>query len=189
MLDRRRTRIFAEREHSAFLIIDFQERLVPHIADAESILANLIRVCRAADILKVPLLVTEQNPRGLGPTVPELDPYINGVKRIEKMTFSCFGEPKFLGRLKGVNVRTLLIGGIEAHICVAQTALHALLEGFQVHILVDAVGSRSPAAARTAINRLKEAGAIVSCTEMAIFELTGRAGTAEFKEIQKLVKG
>jgi len=181
--------ILAERDRSVFLVVDFQEKLVPHVADAQDILANLIRLCRAAEILRIPLLVTEQNPGGLGPTVAELEPHIRGVERIEKMTFSCFGEPRFLKRLEELNVDTLLIGGIEAHVCVAQTALHAILRGFQVHILVDAVGSRNPTVARIAVSRLKEAGAIVTCTEMALFELMGRAGTPEFKEILKLVKG
>lgn len=178
----------AERDRSAFVIVDFQERLVPHIAGHESIQANLIRISRGAEILKVPLVVTEQNPRGLGPTVSELEECFGGTEKIEKMTFSCFGEPKFSGRLKGLNVRTLLIGGIEAHICVAQTALAAIAEGFSVHVLVDAIGSRNPANAEAAVDRLKEAGAVISTTEMALFELLGRAGTPEFKEVQKLIK-
>ena len=188
MPDRSARKNVAERESSAFAIVDFQERLVPHIAGHENILANLIRICRGAEILKVPLVVTEQNPKGLGPTVPELNELVEGTKKIEKMTFSCFGEPKFSGRLKGLNVRTLLIGGIEAHVCVAQTALGAISEGFSVHVLVDAIGSRNPANVVTAIDRLREAGAVISSTEMALFELLGRAGTSEFKEVQKLIK-
>lgn len=178
----------AERANSAFVIVDFQERLVPHIAGHEGILANLIRIARGARILNTPLVVTEQNPKGLGPTVPELEAELVGTQKIEKLTFSCLGEPKFCGRIKGLGVRTLLVGGIEAHICVAQTALQALREGFSVHVLADAIGSRNPANTATAIDRLKEAGAVISSTEMALFELLGRAGTPEFKEVQKLIK-
>lgn len=188
MPDRKAREMGADRSSSAFAIVDFQERLVPHIAGHESILANLVRIARGAEILKVPLLVTEQNPNGLGPTVSELNECFGENKKIEKMTFSCFGEPKFSGRLKGLGVRTLLIGGIEAHICVAQTALDAVREGFSVHVLVDAIGARNPANATAAIDRLKEAGAVISTTEMALFELLGRAGTPEFKEVQKLIK-
>ncbi len=169
------------------MIVDFQEKLIPHIPNADSIRKNLCRVARCAGILRIPLLVTEQYPRGLGHTDSEIDSYIGEVHRIEKIAFSCFGEPKFLGRLKGMNVQTLLLGGIETHICIAQTALHALLAGYQVHILVDAVGSREPAATKTALNRIKEAGGIVSTTEMALYELMGKAGTPEFKEIQSIL--
>ncbi|MCA9425932.1 MAG: isochorismatase family protein [Candidatus Omnitrophica bacterium] len=185
--DRRKSRIIAEREDSAFVIVDFQEKLIPHIPNADSIRKNLSRIARAAGILRVPLLVTEQYPRGLGKTDPEIERAVGNVQCIEKISFSCFGEPKFLGRLKGMNVQTLLLGGIETHICIAQTALHALLAGYQVHVLVDAVGSREPAATKTAVNRIKEAGGIVSTTEMALYELMGKAGSPEFKEIQALL--
>ena len=169
------------------MLIDFQEKLVPHIQNSSSIRKNLVRIARAAHILRIPLLVTEQYPRGLGKTDPDLETYIGDVHRIEKISFSCFGEPKFLGRLKGMNVKTLLLGGVETHICVAQTALHGLLAGYQVHVLVDAVGSRETAATKTALNRIKEAGGIVSTTEMALYELMGKAGTPEFKEIQAIL--
>lgn len=179
--------MIAERDESAFVIVDFQEKLIPHIPNADSIRKNLVRIARCAGILRVPLLVTEQYPRGLGRTDSRVDEFIGEVQRIEKISFSCFGEPKFLGRLKGMNVKTLLLCGIETHICVAQTALHALLAGYQVHVLVDAVGSREPAATKTALNRIKESGGIVSTTEMALYELMGKAGSPEFKEIQAIL--
>jgi nicotinamidase-related amidase len=177
----------AKRDRTAFLVVDFQEKFMPVIPEAEAILAHLVRICRAARILRVPLLVTEQYPKGLGQTVPELWPYLDGVERIEKVCFSCFGEPKFTGMLEGLKVDTLILAGIEAHVCVAQTAFDAIEAGYQVHILEDAVGSRDPRNARIALDRLREAGAVISSTEMALFELLGRAGTPEFKEIQQLV--
>ena len=169
------------------MIIDFQEKLVPHIPNADSIRKNLTRIARAADILKVPLLVTEQYPRGLGRTDSEVERWIGETERTEKISFSCFGEPAFLGKLKALKVQTLLLSGIEAHICVTQTALHALLAGYQVHILEDAVGSRESAAARAALDRVRQAGGIVSTTEMALYELMAKAGSPEFKQIQALL--
>ena len=178
----------AEREGSAILIVDCQEKFRPVIPGLDRIVENLVLLIRAARVLRVPILVTEQYPKGLGSTLPELTSHLDGIKVIEKTSFSCFGEPKFIGRLRGMRVRTLIVGGLEAHICVAQTALHALQMGYRVHILADAVGARNDGSVRVAFDRLKMSGATVSSVEMALFELLGRAGTPEFKEIQSMLK-
>lgn len=179
----------AGRERTAILVIDFQEKLVPVIPDAVMIQANLVILAKAAGILGVPLLVTEQYPKGLGSTVPALAEELGEVARIEKTSFSCFGEPFFVDNLRRTGVDTLILGGVEAHVCVAQTALEALDAGYKVHILADAVGSRNPEHAKIALERLRDAGGQISCTEMALFELLGKAGTPEFKQIQSLIKG
>ena len=178
-----------ERECTAILVIDFQERFLPVIPDAEKIQANLVLLAKAARILNIPLLVTEQYPKGLGPTVTALAAELGSAQRIEKTSFSCFGEDAFADNLGRTGVDTLILGGVEAHVCVAQTALGALDKGYRVHILADAVGSRNPEHARIALERLRDAGAVISCTEMALFELLGKAGTPEFKQIQSLIKG
>ncbi|NUN97068.1 MAG: hydrolase [Candidatus Omnitrophica bacterium] len=178
----------ATRNGAAFLIVDFQERFRPVIPNWGEILENLIRIARAAQVLRAPLIVTEQYPQGLGRTVPELEEHLEGAVRLEKVAFGCFREPKFVGKLKGLGVETLLITGIEAHVCVAQTALQALDEGYRTHLLADAVGSRNGEHVKIAMDRLRGAGAVISCTEMALFELLERAGTPEFKAIQRLVK-
>lgn len=178
----------AQRSQTVLLVVDFQEKFRPVIANFGGILEKLILATRSAGILKVPIMVTEQYPKGLGTTVEELQPFLAGVERITKTDFSCFKEGRFLEELRKVQVDTLILGGVEAHVCVAQTALHAVSEGYQVHVLEDAVGSRNPEHAGIALKRLREAGVVISCTEMAVFELLGCAGTLEFKEVQKLIK-
>lgn len=185
--DRQGGRI-ANRGGAAFLIVDFQEKFRPVIPNWTGILDNLRRIARAAHTLRIPVLVTEQYPQGLGRTAPELEAELGDAIRLEKIAFGCFREPRFVGKLKGLGVETLLVAGIEAHVCVAQTALQALDEGYRTHVLADAVGSRDPEHVRVAVDRLRSAGAVISCTEMALFELLERAGTPEFKAIQALVK-
>lgn len=177
----------AKRAESAFVLVDFQEKLAPHISGVESIRGNLARVLTAAGMLGVPIVATEQYPKGLGPTDSALAPLLAGIGRIEKVSFSCFGESGFSGKLREIGVRTLVLGGIEAHICVLQTALHALQEGYEVHVLSDAVGSRDPRAAELALERMRQAGAVVSSVEMALYEWMERAGSPEFKQIQALL--
>lgn len=176
------------RDRTALLIIDVQEKFRPVIPNFQGILEKLVLISRSAGILHIPIIVTEQYPRGLGRTVEELHHVLEGAEPIEKLSFSCFGEERFLEGLQKLGVNTLILGGIEAHVCVAQTALHAVREGYQVHVLEDAVGSRNPEHVRVALERLREAGVVISCTEMAVFELLGCAGTLEFKDIQKLIK-
>lgn len=177
----------AKRAESAFVLVDFQEKLAPHISGVDSIRKNLARVLAAAGLLGVPIVATEQYPKGLGPTDSALAPLLGEKARIEKISFSCFGESGFSGKLKEVGARTLVLGGIEAHICVLQTALHALQEGYEVHILSDAVGSRDPRAADLALDRMRQAGAVISSVEMALYEWMERAGSPEFKQIQALL--
>lgn len=179
----------AGRQRTAILVIDFQEKFLPVIPDVEKIQANLVLLAKAAGILNIPLLITEQYPKGLGPTVSALAAELGSTQRIEKTSFSCFGENVFADNLERLGVDTLILGGVEAHVCVAQTALDALNKGYRVHILADAVGSRNPEHARIALERLRDAGAVISCTEMALFELLGKAGTPEFRQIQSLIKG
>jgi nicotinamidase-related amidase len=174
---------------TAFVLVDFQEKFIPVIPDYSQILEHLLLMARSARILQVPILVTEQYPKGLGPTVKELMGSLEGIEKIEKTTFSCFHEPRFVDKLKSLEVNTLILGGVEAHVCVAQTALDALGKGYAVHILSDAVGSRKSDHVEIALQRLSQAGAVISCVEMAVFELMGTAGTPEFKAVQKLIKG
>lgn len=175
--------------NSLFLIVDFQEKLVPHIHDHEKILANLVRIGQAAPILKVPLWVTEQYPKGLGRTVPELENHLKkGVRKFEKNTFSCFGSDEFQEEVENLRSTSLIVAGIETHVCVFQTVLNGLDAGMDVHVVADAVGSRDPENTRIALERCLQEGAHVTSTEMVLFELLGKAGTPEFKQIQALIK-
>jgi len=174
-----------QRDQCLLVVIDAQERLMPVIQDHQAITGNLVRLARFAGIIDLPVLVTEQ--QKLGSTLPELAQHLPGLEPVSKITFDCFGCPDFVRALEHLGRDTLLLTGVESHICVAQTALSALGR-FRVQVVSDAVGSRSPHNLQVALRRLEAAGAEITSTEMLIYELLGRAGTEEFKATLPLVK-
>ncbi len=174
-----------KREESLLVIIDIQERLLPVMAEKEEILKNAAILARFAGIVGLPVVVTEQ--QKLGPTVGDISGALKDPEVISKIAFDCFGEEGFTRALKGREIKNLILCGIEAHICVAQTALSGL-RGYNVHVVADAAGSRNPRNRDLAYERLGRAGAVLSSTEMVIYELLGKAGTDEFKQTLKLVK-
>jgi len=176
------------RQDAALLVVDVQEKLLPSIFEEERVRGNTLALVRAAQVLGVPVLVTEQYPKGLGKTATDVAEALAGVAAIEKLTFSTFGEPAFVEALKALGRRTLIVVGIEAHVCITQSVLDALSAGYQVHVLADAVSSRTEANWRLGLARMQQAGAVVSSTEMALFELLHVAGTPEFKEVLRLIK-
>ena len=176
------------RDQAVLLVVDMQAKLVPAIADAGRIVRGCRRAVRALDVLRVPVLFTEQYPRGLGPTVPELAGLFGERRPVEKTAFGCYDCPEFVDALAATGRRDLLLCGIEAHICVYQTALQALARGFAVYLLEDAVGARTEEARRVGLERLHAAGAVPSHTEMAIYELLGAAGTPEFRAVLPVIK-
>ncbi|MEM2227126.1 MAG: hydrolase [Candidatus Bathyarchaeia archaeon] len=172
---------------SILICIDFQERLMPRIANAKFIIDRAALAIKAFKSLGVPIVVTEQYPKGLGMTVPELRA-LHDSEPIEKIHFNCFEEECFRRAVEGLGRRKLLMAGVETHICVAQTALEAIRRGFEVHILEDATSSRSELDREVGLKRMEGAGAIPSSVEMALYEILGKAGTPEFKEVLKLLK-
>ena len=158
---------------------------MPVIHDHQGITANLERLVRFAGIIGLPVLVTEQ--QKLGPTLPQLARHLPGLEPVSKITFDCFGCPDFVSALEARGRDTLLLTGVESHICLAQTALSGL-ERFRVQVVSDAVGSRSPHNREVALRRLEAAGVEITSTEMLIYELLGRAGSEEFKATLPLVK-
>jgi nicotinamidase-related amidase len=173
-------------ERGGLLIVDVQEKLVSRITNGPLMIANAARLIRAAGVLGMPVWATEQYPQGLGPTVPELATLI--PHRAPKTTFHCCSVPELLEQLYGRRIRHLTIAGIEAHVCVAQTALELLNLGFRVQIPADAVGSRSKMDWEFALRRLEFAGAVVSTTESVLFEWTENSDRPEFKAISDLIK-
>jgi nicotinamidase-related amidase len=171
----------------ALLVIDVQEKLLPAIRDRDRLLANVAWLVRGAGILGVPVFATEQYPKGLGPTVPELAALI--ADRPSKTSFHALGAPGIAEGLESRGVRHVTLVGIEAHVCVAQSALELLKRGYAVQVPADAVGSRSPVDWEFALRRLERAGAVVSTTESVLFEWAEDAGHPRFKEISALVKG
>jgi len=177
-----------DRDDAVLLVVDIQERLAAAMAERERVVANAGHLVAAAQLLGVPVVLTEQYPKGLGPTVPELRGALAALPAIEKMTFDCCGEPSFPPALEQTGRSTVIVCGMEAHICVLQTVLGLLATGLSVHVVADAVCSRHPENARTALGLLRQAGAVITCTETVLFQLLGRAGTPEFKTIQTRIR-
>jgi nicotinamidase-related amidase len=166
----------------ALLVVDIQEKLLPAIFNREQLIRNARLLLRLASIMKLPVLATTQYVKGLGPTVPEIAELMDRVEQHDKVTFSGFGAESFCAELKQLNGRdTLLLCGVEAHICVMQTAVSALNKGYAVHVAADAVGSRTEANWLAGLKRMEDAGCVMSTTEMMLYELMGRSGSADFK--------
>jgi nicotinamidase-related amidase len=168
------------RDRAAVVVIDVQEGFRPYPA-FERVASSTAKVLEAARILEVPALVSEQYPRGLGPTAPEVG--VADEPRLEKVVFSAARAEGFdlQGRPQAV------VCGIETHVCVSQTVHDLIADGVEVHVLADAVGSRHDLDHERALERMERAGAVVSSVEAALFELLERAGTPEFKAVQKLI--
>lgn len=171
----------------ALVFVDVQEKLLPVINGKEDILANCQRLAKFAAIADLPVIACRQ--QKLGEVVEPLAQNLPaGTQPIEKISFDCFSQPEFDAAVKAASRQTLVICGIEAHICVAQTALSALAKHHDVHVIADAVGSRTEANLRIALERLATAGAVISSTEMFIYEVLKKAGTDQFKQVLPLVK-
>ncbi|MGA7968675.1 MAG: hydrolase [Terriglobales bacterium] len=180
-----------EPEQCALIVVDIQEKLLPPIWEKERLVRNAQLLIRLAGILKIPALVTTQYNKGLGNTVPEIATLLPDSPAIDKLMFSCFGSDAFcslLKRLPGQRT-TVLLCGMETHICVMQTALGALREGYLVHVASDAVSSRTELNWRIGLERMRAAEAILSSTEMMIYELLRSSGAPAFKELLPYLKG
>ena len=175
----------------ALVVIDIQEKLLPPIFQKEQLVRNSQLLIRAAGILKMPVLMTTQYAKGLGQIVPEIASLLPGGEGIDKQLFSCFGSEVFCSLLKRLpgQRNTLLLCGMESHICVAQTALAGLRDGYLVHVASDAVSSRTEWNWRIGLNRMGAAGAVISSTEMMIYELMQSSGSPAFKELLPYLKG
>lgn len=180
-----------DRQRTALVVIDVQERLFPAMdADhREEVMRNIKVLTATARRLSLATLVTEQYPKGLGHTLQELkDTLPAGVQPVEKVAFSCLGADAFRSRLTATGARQLLLAGIEAHVCVLMSALDLLAEGYAVHIVADAVTSRTQANWRLAMAQLRQAGAVVTTTETVLFQLLRQADTDDFRELARLIR-
>ncbi|HZP39032.1 MAG TPA: hydrolase [Methylomirabilota bacterium] len=179
------------REQSALVVIDVQERLFPAMDSdhREEVMRNLKVLAAAAQRLELPTLATEQYPKGLGHTLPEMKAALpTGLEPIEKVAFSCWAVESFRTRLASTGKRQILLGGIEAHVCVLMSALDLLAAGYGVHVVADAVTSRTQANWRLAMDYLRQAGAVVTTTETALFQLLGQADSDTFRELARLIR-
>src|ERR1700688_3212148 len=180
-----------EAERCALLVVDIQEKLLPPIFQKEQLLKNSQLLIRLAGILKLPALMTTQYARALGNTVPEIASLLPETQAIDKQMFSCFGSDVFCSLLKRLpgNRNTVLLCGMESHICVTQTALGALREGYIVHVASDAVSSRTEWNWKIGLERMRAAGAVISSTEMMIYELMRSSSSPAFKEMLPHLRG
>lgn len=175
---------------AALVIIDIQDKLLPKKEELrETLVANTAKLITAAQLLGLPILVTEQYPEKLGATIPRLLEQLGDAPRIGKVCFSCLAAPEFLNALQSSGRNQLILAGIESQVCVMQTALDALKRGYQVHIPHDAIASASDKTQhKTAIRRMEQQGAQITTTLMTLFELLRAAGSPEFKELMPLLK-
>lgn len=174
-----------KRSDCVLLVVDVQDRLIDTIAEHAMVVQNIRTLMKAAEALTIPILATEQEK--LGETVQELKSLLTDLP-FRKMTFSCCGDTKFMGKLNATKRRTILICGIETHICVAQTVLDLLNNHYGVMIVRDASSSHSVTDRETALDRMKNAGTTITTTEAVIYELTEKAGTDEFRKILQIIK-
>jgi len=179
-----------ETRNCALAVVDLQEKLLPPIFEKERMVRNSQLLIRLARILDLPVLLSTQYSKGLGATIPEIASLLPEVATIEKNEFGCFNNDAYCARVKSLpgNRNTLLVCGMESHICVAQTVMGALSGGFIVHVASDAVSSRTEWNWKIGLERMRQAGAVISSTEMMIYELLRTSSGPAFKEMLKYLK-
>lgn len=177
-----------KKENTALLIIDIQERILPVMLSPGSVVENTIKLIKGFKVLGLPVFYTEQYPKGLGNTASLILDELKNINAIQKMTFSCYGAGNLFRELKEKGLSQIVITGIECHVCVQQTVLDLLENGFQVNICSDAVSSRKDTDYRIALERMRYHGAEVTTTESVLFELLTICGTDEFKAVSRIVK-
>jgi nicotinamidase-related amidase len=175
-------------QNSCLVLIDVQGKLAALMHDKERLFVNLVILVKGARILGVPIVWCEQNPRALGPTIPELVEHLSGLSPIEKMSFSCCGDPAFDAALHKIQRGQAVLCGIESHVCVYQTAADLKAKGLEVAVVADAVSSRSDDNKQIALARMQAEGVCVTSTEMLLFEWMQTARHGQFKDIAKLVR-
>ena len=179
---------FLDKEDSVLLIIDIQERLAVAMKERDKVVKNCQHLIELAKMINIPVMVTEQYPKGLGRTVPELQSAIPEYKPIEKVVFNCCNEPAFMSEIKKRGRKKVIVTGMETHVCVLQTTASLLKDGFIPHVAQDAVCSRTEENWKAGIEFMRDAGAVITCTETALFQLLKVAGTEEFKKISQRIK-
>ena len=176
------------REHSLGVVVDIQERLFPHIHEHDALAQRCAMLIQGLQILDVPLIVTQQYTKGLGPTIPLIVEALGTYTPLEKLSFSIVGNPDVEARILSAHGHHVIVFGIETHVCVLQSVLDILAQGRQAIVVEDCVSSRRPHDKHVAIERMRSAGAVITTAESLLFELLEEAGTDTFKQISALVK-
>lgn len=175
------------KEKTALVVVDIQEKLLPKIRFHNLVVNNTLLLIEYAKIAGIPIIVTEQYPRGMGHTIEEISNAIPDFNPITKVSFGCFGEKEFTRALDRFKPESLIITGIETHVCICQTVLEGLAD-YSIYVPVDAVSSQNKGDWVTALERMKENGADIVSTEMLLFEMMKEAGTGEFKKMLPFIK-
>ncbi len=175
-------------ENCSIVVIDVQGKLASLMYDRDALFKNIQILIKAAKILDIPILWCQQAPDALGPTVPEIAELLTDNEPINKASFSCCGDEKFISKLSSINRSQVLLTGIETHVCIYQTAVNLKEKGFAVNVIADAVSSRTLDNKQIALSKMQTMGVNISTTEMALFELLKTADHPHFKQIAKLVR-
>ena len=176
------------RDEACLVVVDVQEKLFPYVENREEIKKKIIKLIKTSKLFSIPILVSEHYPKGLGRTIDEILKEIETVPKIEKVTFSCGGSEDFNEKLSSIGKKKIILCGIETHICVAQTVFDMLENGYKIFVAADAVSSRKSLDHNLGVERMREAGAVITTTEAVMYELMEEAANPLFKEFLKLVK-
>ena len=175
-------------ENVALLLVDIQGNLAHSMHGKELLFKNLQKLIKGIQVLGIPILWTEQNPQGLGPTIPEIADLLSNIQPISKMSFSCCQNDRFVQALKALNRKQVLIAGIEAHVCIYQTAVDLVDLGYEVQVVTDAISSRKIENKEIGLQKMRDSGVSLTSVETALFELLKKAEGEQFREILKIVK-
>lgn len=176
------------RDSTVLVVVDVQGNLAHAMHEKHQLFENLEKLIKGAQVLDIPILLTEQNPQKLGPTLPQVTALMPDVSPISKLSFSCCGDGGFMQSLTALDRRQVLLAGIESHVCVYQTATELLEQSYEVQVVADAVSSRTAQNKAIGLERIKAQGAYLTSTEMTLFELMKVAEGPTFKELLKIVK-
>jgi nicotinamidase-related amidase len=177
-----------EKDNTGLIIIDVQEKLMPVMERKQSIIENLKKLLLLSELFNLPVIITEQYSKWLGPTLPEIIESLTFYKPIPKMHFDCCDVEAFIDQLNAKELKNIIVTGVESHICVFQTCASLLNRGYQVHVPQDAVGSRTDDNWGVGLELSNKAGAFITSTESVIYQILKKAGTPEFKQMLKVVK-
>jgi nicotinamidase-related amidase len=176
-------------EQTILVVVDMQEPFLRHIYEPERVVQNVCTLMQGANTLRVPVIATTQYAEKMGDLLPQIKKLVpSQLPPFDKMRFSCYGDPAFASEINRSGRKQILLCGVESHICVSQTAHELLAAGFQVHVAADAISSRSDTNWRLGIEKMRQAGVLLTSVEGALYELMEVAGTPEFKELLKLIK-
>ncbi len=176
------------KNNSVLVIVDVQERLITAMSRQQALIDNLGRLLSGITALKMPIILTEQYPEKLGRTVADITTGLHNATSISKHSFSCWKEPAFINEINSGNYKNIILAGIEAHVCVYQSAIDLMKNGYGVHLVADAISARKDSNREFAIKRMMQEGIKLTTTEMILFELSGIAGGEDFKKILKIIR-